>query len=247
MHVMNTVRRVLAGLPLPLLSLVAACDGSSGDGGPFQPVPNVHIAFERNNFRGDPITHSYFPLTPGTRFIYEGVTEAGSEHIEFEVTYETKTLLGVECVEVHDTAYVDGDLVEDTLDWFAQDVNGNVWYFGEFSETIEDGEVVSTQGSWEGGVDDAVPGIVMLASPQVGRVYAQEYAPPDALDRGEIVSLGASETVPYGSFTNCIHTEEFTPVEPDVIENKFYARGVGQILELDENDDRIELTTIEYF
>ena len=107
------------------------------------------------------IDNPYFPLTPGTTFIYEGTTEKGPEHIEVNVTHDTKVILGVTCTAVRDTVTVDGELVEDTIDWYAQDTAGNVWYFGENSLSYEDGLIVSLEGSWMAGVDGAKPGIIM--------------------------------------------------------------------------------------
>ena len=107
------------------------------------------------------IDNPYLPLKPGTTFIYEGITEKGNEHVEVKVTNETKVILGVTCVVVRDTAKVDGKLVEDTIDWYAQDKHGNVWYFGENALSYEDGLVVSLGGSWMAGVNGAKPGIVM--------------------------------------------------------------------------------------
>src|SRR6185369_9184112 len=116
------------------------------------------------------------PLVPGTTFVYEGQTADGFGHDEFAVTHNTKVILGVTCVEVHDVATLDGDVVEDTLDWFAQDNAGNVWYFGENSKQLEDGLVVGVEGSWTAGIDGAKPGIVMEAAPAVGDVYRQEFS-----------------------------------------------------------------------
>lgn len=231
---------------LPLLSLlaVAAACGGGGGGDPPPPDPNVVIAFNPANFPGGAIDNPFMPLTPGVTSVHEGTTDEGFEHIETTVTATTKTILGVVCVEVHDVAFIDGELVEDTLDWYAQDADGNVWYFGEATTAFEGGVPVSTEGSWEAGVDGALPGIVMLASPRVGDVYQQEDAPGVAEDRGWVVGLGESETVPYGSFTGCLHTKDFSPLEPGVMEDKFYAPGVGLILEIDDDDNRIELISV---
>ena len=158
---------------------------------------------------------------------------------------ETETILGVECTVVRDTVTVDGELVEDTLDWFAQDRNGNVWYFGEISKSFEDGDLVSLDGSWRAGVDGAKPGIVMKAHPAVGDVYRQEFLLGVAEDYARVVSLSGDATVPAASCTNCLVTGDFVPLEPDADERKFYKRGVGLILEVDRTTgDRVEL--IEY-
>jgi hypothetical protein len=195
------------------------------------------------------IDNTYFPLTPGTTYIYEGITEKGNEHVEVYVTHNTKVILGVTCIEVSDTVTVDGVLVEDTLDWYAQDNKGNVWYFGENSREFEGGLVVSLEGSWTAGVDGAKPGIIMKANPQVGKLYRQEFSLGVAEDMAKVLSLNESVTVPYQPtpFTNCLKTKEFTPLEPDAIEHKFYAPGIGNIQTVDVvngfHTDLISITT----
>ena len=181
------------------------------------------------------IDNPYFPLTPGTTFVYEGVTEKGTEHIEVYVTHDTKTILGVTCTAVRDTITVDGELLEDTIDWYAQDTNGNVWYFGENSLEYEGGLVVSLEGSWTAGVEGARPGIIMEAVPQVGDLYRQEFALGEAEDMAEVIGLNQSTSVPFGDYGNCLKTKDFSPLEPDVFEHKFYAQGVGQVQTVDTN------------
>lgn len=194
----------------------------------------------------DVIDNPYFPLTPGTTLVYEGDTGDGREHEEFAVTHNTKVILGVRCIEVHDTVTRDGELIEDTLDWFAQDRAGNVWYFGESSESLRGGRVVSVGGSWLAGVDGAKPGIVMEAHPAVGDVYRQEFLLGTAEDLGEVVDLHATVAVPAGTFNNCLQTKDFTPLEPDAFESKFYAPGVGTVLEIDEETgERLELLRVD--
>jgi hypothetical protein len=142
------------------------------------------------------VDNPYMPLTPGTTFVYEGNTEKGNEHNEVYVSSETKVIMGVTCVVVKDTVLVDGVLEEKTLDWYAQDKQGNVWYFGEASSEYQNGAVVSTKGSWEAGVDGAQPGIVMEAHPAGGDFYRQEFLLGDAEDLAEVVGLTESVTVP---------------------------------------------------
>ncbi len=192
------------------------------------------------------INNQYLPMSPGTTFIYDGESEDGKEKIEVNVTHETKEILGVTCVVVRDRVWIDGELVEDTFDWFAQDKDGNVWYFGEDSKEYEGGKVVSTEGSWEAGVDGAKPGIIMKGNPQVGDAYRQEYYEDEAEDMAEVLSLNESISVPYGSFENCLKTQEWTPLEPDVVENKYYAPGVGVVLEVavEGESERIELVEV---
>ena len=135
------------------------------------------------------------------------------------------------------------ELVEDTYDWYAQDHEGNVWYFGEETAEYEDGEIVSTAGAWEAGVDGALPGIAMEADPTVGDSYRQEYYPGEAEDMAEVVQTGVSEEVAFGAFDDLIVIEEWTPLEPEVVEEKSYALGVGVVLEttVQGGSGRIEL------
>jgi hypothetical protein len=208
------------------------------------PTP-YHPAINAANFVAT-IDNPFFPLVPGTTFVYEGQTPDGLEHDEFAVTHTTRTILGVACTEVHDTVTTDGVLTEDTLDWFAQDSAGNVWYFGENTHELTDGLISTIDGTFMGGVDGAQPGIVMEAHPALGDFYRQEFDLDNAEDFAEVVGLTASVTVPYGSFTNCLDTRETTPLEPDLHEHKFYAAGVGNVLETDEDTGaRTELIQIK--
>ncbi len=192
------------------------------------------------------VDNQYFPLTPGTTFIYEGETEDGTERNEVYITHQTKEILGITCIVVSDRVWVDDELVEETSDLYAQDKDGNVWYFGEDSKEYEDGAVISTEGSWKAGVDDAKPGIIMKANPQVGDSYRQEYYEDEAEDMGEVLSLSESVTVPYGSYQKCLKTKDWTPLESDVIEHKYYAPGVGFVKEImvEGGSETIELIAI---
>ena len=185
-------------------------------GAPYDPVisPSNFVATINNPF---------MPLTPGTTFIYTGQVAGAVESNVVFVTHNTKVILGVTCVEVHDTVFLDGDLQEDTLDWYAQDKNTNVWYFGENANQIVDGSVVGVEGSWTAGVDGAKPGIAMEGHPATNDFYRQEFLLDTAEDMAEVSSLTQSVTVAYGSFTNCLETTETSPVEPDALEHKFYA------------------------
>jgi hypothetical protein len=171
------------------------------------------------------IDNEYFPLKPGTTFVYEGK----GERDEMTVTSETKKVMGVECVVVDDKAWENGKLIEKTYDWFAQDNKGTVWYFGEDTKEYENGKVVSTKGSWEAGVDGAEPGIIMQAHPKVGQTYRQEYYKGEAEDMAKVLRLNDSVAVPYGSFDHVLVTKEWTPLEPSYAEHKYYARGVGHV------------------
>jgi len=197
----------------------------SNEGVPYAPVINP------DDFV-DQIDNPYLPLVPGTTYIYEGVSEDGAERNEVQVTNDTKVIMNVTCIVVWDRVWLEGDLIEETFDWYAQDKDGNVWYFGEDSKEISNGVVVSTEGSWEAGVDGAQPGIVMLGTPAVGDEYRQEYYKGEAEDMAEVLSLTESVTVPHGSFDDCLVTKDWTPLEKGVAENKYYAQGVGLVKEL---------------
>lgn len=193
------------------------------------------------------IDNPYFPLKPGTTFIYQVETEDETERNEVYVTHQTREILGVTCTTVKDSVWdEDDELVEETYDWYAQDKDGNVWYFGEDSKAYENGVVVSTAGSWQAGVDGANPGIIMKANPQIGDSYRQEYYKGEAEDMAEVLSLSETASVPYGSFTDCLKTKEWTPLEPDVVAHKYYAPDVGFVMEVmvQGGSERVKLTDI---
>jgi hypothetical protein len=195
------------------------------------------------------IDNPFYTLTPGTSFTFEGVNEDGVlERVEIEITSETIEILGVSCLVVRDTVYENSELVEDTFDWFAQDMEGNVWYFGEDSKDYNDGEVVSTAGSWEAGVDGAQPGIIMNASPEVGITYRQEYYKGKAEDMAEVQNLNTSVSTPYGDFENCLEIKEWTPLEPGVSELKYHCPGVAYVVlekMLEGGSGQLELIAVE--
>jgi len=179
------------------------------------------------------VDNLFLPLRPGMRWEYRATTEEGVESTVVEVTHNVRTILGVPCVEVRDTVMLDGALKEDTLDWYAQHRDGTVWYFGEDTKEYEDGRVSSTEGSWTAGVDGALPGIVMPAQPQVGDRYRQEYYSGHAEDMAEVLSLGGSVVVPAGPYGGAVETRDTTPLEPQAVERKYYAPGVGAVLTVD--------------
>ncbi len=191
------------------------------------------------------VDNPYFPLTPGTTLVYEGQTAEGLEHEEFTVTDNTRVILGVTCIEVRDIVRLDGEVIEDTLDWFAQDVDGNVWYFGENAKNLEEDLIVDLEGSWTAGVDGAKPGIIMKAAPAIGDFYRQEFALDVAEDLAEVLSLTEAVAVPQGPFNNCLQTADTTTLTPDALEHKFYCEGVGNTLVVDpESGERLELIDI---
>ena len=178
----------------------------------------------------DEVDNPFFPLKPGTTFFYQGTSDGSPITNEFAVTFDTKQILGVTTTVVHDRSFEDGQLAEDTFDWFAQDAAGHVWYFGEDSTTLDPdtGQPVSTVGSWEAGVNGALPGIVMLANPQVGDIYQQERAAGVAEDVAEVLNVnGGSACAPFGCRNDLLLTRESTPLEPGVADDKYYAGGIG--------------------
>jgi hypothetical protein len=173
------------------------------------------------------VDNRFFPLRPGTRFIYKGEEDGEAETNVTLVTHDRKNILGISAVVVLDRVFVHGELKEKTFDWYAQDDDGNVWYLGEDTREYEDGKVVSTAGSFEAGKNGAKAGIIMLAHPQVGDTYYQEFARGSAEDQARVVARGFSVSVPYGSFDGCLKTVEFTRLEPGVKEVKLYCPGIG--------------------
>lgn len=179
----------------------------------------------------------YFPLVPGYRWTYEG----DGETIQVEVTEDIFTIMDVPVVVVNDLVTEDGENVEDTNDYYAQDVDGNVWYFGEIALNYEDGRVVDVDGSWTAGEEKAQPGIIMHASPMVGMIYRQEYLFDEAEDVGEVIDTEATEMVPAAMCAGtCVVIRDYTPLEPDANELKYYAPGIGLILEVDLSEPETE-------
>jgi hypothetical protein len=209
------------------------------------PAIDYNPVFDPANFVTR-IDNRYMPLTPGTTLVYQGTKDKELQRNEVAVTNETKTILGVQCVVVRDRVTVKGELTEDTLDWYAQDKDGNVWYFGEASKSIENGKVTSTEGSWEAGIDGAQPGIVMPADPNVGDRYRQEYYAGKAEDMAQVIELGGPGTVSYGHFDNVLVTKEWSPLESNVVEHKTYAPGVGLMLaeSVQGEQERLELIDV---
>lgn len=190
-----------------------------------------------------------FPLIPGSKWTYVTRDEEGHkiERIKVEVLAETKEILGINCIVVHDRVWEFGEegereLIEDTLDWYAQDVNGNVWYMGEIAKEYEDGDLVGIEGSWKAGRDLAKAGILMYAAPQEGQWYRQEFLLGEAEDMAEVAGYLDTLTVRGTTYHDVLQTREFTPIEPDVLEYKYYAPGIGVVLEeAPEAGERMEL------
>jgi hypothetical protein len=191
------------------------------------------------------IDNAYWPMAVGSRWVYRETDSEGAEQkVVVTVTDRTKQIAnGVEARVVHDVVTEDGQPVEVTDDWYAQDADGNIWYLGEATTEYENGKPVTTAGSFEAGVDGAEPGIIMPAAPQPGMTYRQEYYEGEAEDLGEIVRLDQQAEVPAGHFKDVVMTEDTNPLEPKILEFKFYAPGVGPVLatSVSGGSDREEL------
>ena len=215
---------------LLLAALVAGCGSSSSDRRAFSPN----------------ITNSWFPLQMGSVYRYRGVKDSEPSREVMTVTHRTRTIDGARCVVVSDLLYLKGKLEERTRDYYTQDRDGNVWYFGEDTAELDDhGQVTSREGTWHAGVDGAKAGIFMFAEPRSGRSARQEYLKGEAEDHFEVVSLDQAVTVPYRTFRHTMLTKEWTPLEPGVLDHKFYARGIGTVLEqtVKGGDERNELVS----
>lgn len=233
-------------LAVALLAAVAAGCGSQpassgADGASRLPATTVSAALPQGGepVQLDPATFTsdidnpYWPMKPGTRWVYSETDAQGSrQRVEITVTNDTRTIIGIQARVVHDVVTEGGQLIEDTYDWYAQDVDGNIWYLGESTKEYENGKVKTTAGSWEAGVDGAQPGIVVLADPVAGLTYRQEYYEGEAEDAAAVLSVNELVRVPAGSYENVLMTKDYTPLVPAMLEYKFYARDVGPVLVL---------------
>ncbi len=191
------------------------------------------------------VDNPWFPLKPGTRYIYSGVKEGRAARDVVTVAHGTKTIAGVPCAVVEDRLYRAGRLVERTSDWYSQDREGNVWYFGEATAELDrHGRVTSTEGSWKDGVHGARAGIFMPAHPRVGRSYVQELYRGHAEDHAQIIGLFDAVFGPRAK--HALLTKEWTPLEPGIVGHKLYVRGIGQVLErsVSGENETLELVSL---
>jgi hypothetical protein len=250
----NTTVATLAALLIG--TGVCACGGGSSGGTAAQtstgstvpaaaalPVGDQPFSIDPSEFTTE-IDNPYWPMKPGSQWVFRE-TDAQGDVSRVVVTVLDKTKMianGVEARIVHDQVTQGGNVVEDTYDWYAQDSDGNLWYLGEDTTEYDNGKK-STEGSWEAGVDGALPGIIMPADPQVGMTYREEYYKGHAEDGASIIGTDALAKVPYGRFEHGVQTRNFSGIEPDVIEEKIYAKDVGVVLEITVSggSDRDEL------
>jgi hypothetical protein len=191
------------------------------------------------------VTNVWFPLRPGSRYVYTGVKDGRRTRDVVTISKLTRTIMGVPCAVVSDLLYEQEHLEERTTDWYSQDAKGNVWYFGEKTAELDaSGRVTSTSGSWEAGVDGAQAGIYMPARPAVGQSGRQEYYKGEAEDRFKVIGLFS--TVIGSTSAEVLLTQETTPLEPGTVDHKMYVRGVGTVLEQTEKgpNERNELVSV---
>ncbi|HKP88596.1 MAG TPA: hypothetical protein VJT75_01355 [Thermoleophilaceae bacterium] len=223
MNAKPVVLALIAALPL------AGCGSTSHE--TTKPRRATPTAFDASRFVRT-VDNPWFPLAPGSVYRYRGVKDGEPSTEVVRVTNRTHAILGVDATAVTDRLYEHGRLAEDTVDWYAQDRDGNVWYLGEATRELDrHGGTASTSGSWQAGVDGARAGIYMPAKPAVGQSFRQEYLKGEAEDHFEVAERDVRVRVPYGSSDHALRTREWTPLEPDVVDAKFYVRGVGTVLE----------------
>jgi hypothetical protein len=251
-------------MTLLLAAAVSGCGGRSGSPSPqvegnsqsaakgngqSVPIPRgsepVHL--DPSTFTSQ-IDNPYWPMKPGSHWMFRETDGHGADkRVNITVTDKTRTIMGIEARVVHDVLTEDGQVAEDTYDWYAQDADGNVWYLGEDTKEFENGKVKTTEGSWEAGVKGAQPGIVIPAKPAPGMAYRQEYLKGEAEDKATVLSVDGKGKVPNGPFDHALLTKDFTPLEPDVVEHKYYVQGIGPVLAITVSGgaDREELLRFE--
>jgi hypothetical protein len=231
--------RLLSGTVACVFALGCAAAGAATTNVP----AGYHPKIDPKKFTAR-ITNPFMPLQPGTTRRYTGVRDGAPTKHVMTVTPRHRTIMGVRCVVVSDVVTQNGSLVEKTTDWYAQDSAGNVWYFGEDTAEYQNGVVTSTAGTWEAGVDKALPGIVMPAHPRVATTYRQEYRPGVALDIATIVALNGTRKVPAGTFRHLVVTFDKNPLDPSKKEHKYFARGVGFVYAILHGGGHSETTAL---
>jgi hypothetical protein len=243
-----------------VLTLGAACGGNDISGTPSTtavtkgssaadlPVGDAPVDLDPADFTAD-IDNVYWPMEPGSRWTLREIDEEGSEvQVVITVSTETKEIAnGITARIVRDTVTQDGELIEDTFDWYAQAADGTIWYLGESTAEFENGEISTTAGSFEAGVDGALPGVIMPGEPVDGMRYRQEYYEGEAEDKAAIITVGEEMVqVPAGLFDEIVMTRDLVPTEPKVQELKFFARDVGPVLSMPTDGDGGRASLVSY-
>jgi hypothetical protein len=192
------------------------------------------------------VTNKYWPMKKGDRWVYEERDEKGTlTRDEVSVLDRTEKINGIEALVVHDVASQDGVTIEDTTDWYAQDSEGNLWYLGEQTTEYQNGQPSSTEGSWEYGVDGAQAGILLPAEPTPGLQYRQEFLKGEAEDKAIVLSTSEQAQTPTGTYHDALLTRDTTPLEPELVELKWYAPGVGPVLTLTPSGEQTREQLVE--
>jgi len=211
---------------------------SQGANGPPQMPPASSFSSRVDN--------PWFPLLPGTRWVYTGVKDGKPTRDVVVATHRTKTIEGVSCIAVSDRLFMGRRLEERTTDWYSQDSHGNVWYLGENTAELDaHGHVTSTEGTWQAGAEGAKAGVYIPGRPRLGQTALQEFLKGHAEDHFRIIGL--FDTVAPRGKANALLTKEWTPLEPGVIDHKLYVRGIGVVLEQSQRGpkERNELISIQ--
>lgn len=251
---MAELKKIILVISVILLAGLIAYLSFSKSGTPATTVSDPASQLETSEYNPiiDPsgfvpvVDNPYFTLTPGASFTYQGETSEGTEKIITIVTHKTKTIMGVTNIEVWDRVWLNDSLIEETYDWYAQDTEGTVWYFGEDSKEYENGKAINSKGSWEAGANGAEPGIIMKADPKVGDSYRQEYFKGEAEDMADVVSLSDTVTVPFGTFAKCLKTRDWSMIDAKLNEYKYYcpdASGLALEVAIDSGE-KVELINV---
>jgi hypothetical protein len=239
----------IATLGLLVTGAAVAAPSVSREARGSAPVRRHHPAPAQ--FTDGRVDNAWFPLKPGTRWVYRGSEDRVHERDVMIATYRTKVVDGVTCRVVFDRVFAHGRLEERTFDWYAQTTRGTVWYFGENTATFDrHGHVQSREGSWTSGVGGAEAGIFMPRRPRVGSAFYQEYDPGNAVDTFRVLRYGARTRTPLLRTHHALLTREHTALEPDVVDHKYYVRDIGDVRELtvkggDESLGLVSLTHVQ--
>jgi hypothetical protein len=211
---------------------LAACGGESKSSSSSSlPQGTKPVKLDPANFTTE-IDNPYWPMRPGSHWVYREAENGEAQRVDVTVTNRTKTLDGIEARVVHDLVSRNGETLEDTYDWYAQDSDGNLWYLGENTAEYENGKLKTKEGSWAYGVDGAQAGVVVPANPKQGMTYREEYYAGHAEDAAEVLNVGSQVQVPFGRFREAMLTRNFSTIEPTVEEMKLYAKDIGPVMEL---------------
>jgi hypothetical protein len=241
----STIPTTAFAAPTPLTSPVATTPLATTLA--TSPAATTFGAIDPSNFVAT-VDNQWFPLVPGTTLTYKGTKDGEPAVDVFRITSDTKVIDGVTCLVIKDTLTLSGKLAERTEDWYAQDREGNVWYFGEATATLDAaGKVTSTEGSWTAGVDGALPGIFMPANPQIGESMSQETYVGKAEDHFVVLLTSTPVKVLAGSYPDTLLTAEWTPLEPNVLSEKYFGKGIGTLEEVDVvgGNESLELAAIK--